>query len=120
MQLVAYGAQSFPGCYVLASYEAFESRNFNFWDFSEVSEKLSYVDCFKIYKKIVEQGEFNECIDDDDFYEIILPRAYYLIRMARRIRNAWTHIYYSPETDIGRRRLEREIEGLINEGVLST
>ena len=72
--------------------------------------------CMKIYIKAVKLNEFPWLRRK---HPEVVGRAYYAIRMVRRIRNWWTHIYYSPETDVGRRRLEREMNSLAELGILS-
>lgn len=74
------------------------------------------LECLRCYKYSVEIKQFPLLRDK---YPEIVGKAYLAIRMARRIRNWWTHIYYSPETDVGRRRLEREAVELVRDGILS-
>ena len=122
MQLVAWLSMAAPDHRpVLYSYEQFEeysAHEIDFDSFSELDPNISYLDCYKIYMHVVKAGMFHECKDEYVFIEVLV-RAYYFIRMTRRIRNWWTHIYYSPETEVGRRRLEREVEGLIEQGIVS-
>lgn len=80
-------------------------------------EILKYpLECLRCYKYSVEIEEFSFLRDN---YPEIVGKAYLAIRMARRIRSWWTHIYYSPETHVGRSRLEREVNNLVEEGILS-
>ena len=119
IQWLAYVAQDHRP--ILSSYEQFEEElasEIYFDSFRELDPNISYIDCYKIYMHVVKAGMFHECKDEYVFIEVLV-RAYYFIRMTRRIRNWWTHIYYSPETEVGRRRLEREVEGLIEKGIVS-